>query len=517
MRSDEIAPWLPMRLQQAGGRRIVLILFLAALAIRVYLALTNFCITSDGMEYVRMARDFAAGQTRRALSSVFSPLYPWLVSLAHALVPNWETAADLVSAALGAVAVVALYYLVEAVFERRDLAIGAGALAAIHPAMTEYSASVVTDGGFVALMLVSLYLFVSGIKRRRWTRVAWAGAAGGAAYLYRAEAIGLLPVCAGFLIGGAWRWRTWRPAAAIGWALAFAAAMLAVASPYLVFLHQLTGRWVVSNELNVSASASVMEFVRDKAAWQALARSGNVSLLAPLMLNPLVYLEKIGREVLLSPYYFVEAINPVVFVLLLIGCWVRGRRLLHNWGEALLALVAGFYFFGLTLFNTGPRFMAHLIPYTFGWAMLGLEYAGAAMARVTMPGGRRLAPAAPAIALAVILMPGTLLPIGYDIRGFRYAGRDLRRSAEPPRTIVASDRRVAFYAGADFIALPPVPPDSDLCRWLLSQPAASYLMLSRRDELRWTGLHRRPCLRFIKRYPRTGDRYYELFRIRRPG
>lgn len=517
MPSDEITPWLPARLQQAGERQTVLLLFLGALLIRVYLALTNFCITSDGMEYVRMARDFAAGRTRHALTSVFSPLYPWLISLTHDLVANWETSGNLVSAAVGALAVALLYYLVEAVFERRDLATGAATLAAIHPAMAEYSASVMTDAGFVSLMLASLYLFVSAIKRRRTMRMVWAGAAGGAAYLYRAEAIGLLPVCAGFLLAGARLWRVWRPAAALRWALAFAAAFLLVASPYLLFLHQLTGHWVVSTELNVSASASVMEFVRDKAAWQALARSGNASLLAPLMLDPLVYIRKIGREMLLSPYYFIEAINPVVFVLLLIGWWARGRRLFRNWGEVLLALVAGFYFFGFMLFNTGPRFMTHLIPYTFGWVMVGLEHAGAAMARVRMPGGRRLAPGAAAIALAAILLPGTLLPIGYDIRGFRYAGGDLARSAERPRTIVACDRRVAFYAGAGFIALPAAPPDPDICGWLLRQPGANYLMLSQRDERRWTNLTSRPCLRFVKRYPRTGDRYYDLFRILRPG
>ena len=117
----------------------------AALAIRLYLNLTNFCIAADGVKYLRMARDFAAGRLLSGLHSRLSPLYPWLISLASPLTGNLELAAGLISAAFGTAAVVLLYYLMREVFGRRDIAAGAAAIAAIHPGLSAYSASVRTE------------------------------------------------------------------------------------------------------------------------------------------------------------------------------------------------------------------------------------------------------------------------------------------------------------------------------------------------------------------------------------
>src|ERR1700686_3681652 len=125
--------WLPRALYDCPTGTALVLTVLIALAIRLYLTLTNFCISGDGVAYLGMAREFAAGLPAQALASVFSPLYPWIVAGVHRLIPDWELAGSLVSAILGSAAVATVYLMTREAFARDDLAIGAAVLTAIHP------------------------------------------------------------------------------------------------------------------------------------------------------------------------------------------------------------------------------------------------------------------------------------------------------------------------------------------------------------------------------------------------
>ncbi|MFZ0889022.1 MAG: glycosyltransferase family 39 protein [Candidatus Binataceae bacterium] len=492
--------------------KLVAVITLVAMAIRVYLSLTSFCIAADGVGYLEMAQAFTAGHPAQALSSLFSPLYPFLISLGYRILPNWELTGELISTVFGTLSIPLLYLLIREVHGRRELAAGAAALAAIHPELANYSASVRTEAGFICLAIASLYLFVSGVGRPRPLRIAGAGAVGGVAYLCRAEGIGLIPVCIAILFIGTFTWRRWNLAAAVRWAIFFAVPFAIVASPYLIYLRHAMGHWTVSRELNFAAAQSVMERARNKTPWLSLQRSANTSILAPLLTDPRAYFSKLGYDLLMSPYYFMQAILPPVAGLLVIGLWVRGRGLFLSFGESVLALEVGFHFFGFAFYNTGPRFMVHLIPYTFGWTMIGLEAATRAVERLRL--GRRRIPAPTlAVLLALVLLPRTLWPIGYDLRGFRYAAAEIARRGVKPGTIACGDPRFAFYADADRVELPEHP-RPDVCGWVLST-RADYMMLSEHDESRWGDLSAARCLEFIRRYPRTGARYFDLFQIRR--
>ncbi|MGH8013951.1 MAG: glycosyltransferase family 39 protein, partial [Candidatus Binataceae bacterium] len=217
--------WLPARLEACPEVGVVLAIVGIALAIRLYLSLTSFCISGDGAAYIGMARRFTAGHPAAAMRSVFSPLYPCLIAVMHYLVPGWELAGELVSVVTGTAAVLVIYYLMREVFERRDLALGAAALAAIHPELAAYSASVRTEAGFILLITTTALLIIRGLKRRRMALVIAAGACGGLAYLYRTEGVGLLLVCGLFIPAGALIWRRWNfawsLAATAGFAVAF--------------------------------------------------------------------------------------------------------------------------------------------------------------------------------------------------------------------------------------------------------------------------------------------------------
>jgi len=507
------AQWLPGWMESYSDRGLLLIVTIVALSIRLYLVFSGFCISADGVAYVAMARDFAGGEPGKALASVFSPLYPWLISILHHAVPDWELAGELISAAFGTATIPLIYWLMLRVLRRRAIALAAAAVTAIHPDLAAFSASVRTEAGYICMMVAAVYLLIAGIEEKRTSRIALAGMLGGIAYLYRAEGIGFVVLGVPFLVLGALWWRRWSVPIALRSAVVLAAAFLVLASPYLIYLRMETGRWTVSHELNVAASSSVMERAANKAPWEALARSKDVSLLAPLYTDPRAYLHKVAYDLVMSFYYFAEALGPLLTAFLVLGLLVHGREIFDSWSECLLASFVIFYGCGFSLFNTGPRFMVHLIPYTFGWLMIGAARASEWLGRFVLP-DRIRAPAALAAIVAVALLPRTLWPLGYDLRGLRYAGQDIARRGESTPGIVARDGRVAFYANGQFIELP-TQPRPDLCRWLESEPEARYLMVSTREERSIGDLRALRCLTLIKRYPRFRDSYYDLFEINR--
>jgi hypothetical protein len=214
-------------------------------------------------------------------------------------------------------------------------------------------------------------------------------------------------------------------------------------------------------------------------------------------------------------YGFIQALGPLPTLLLVVGIWRRGRALLDNFAEMMLALLTAFYIAGFSFSYTGARFMVHLIPFTFGWVMLGLETASLAFDRL-IAGDRlvRVPRCAPAIAIALTILPQTLWPVGYDMRGVRYAGEEVaRRTAGKPAAVVARDGRFAYYAGTSFIQMP-VARVPNLCAWLQSNRAAGYLVLGNRDERRFGITTATPCVSLIHRYPRYGAGYYDLFEVR---
>ncbi|MGH7837776.1 MAG: ArnT family glycosyltransferase, partial [Candidatus Binataceae bacterium] len=172
------------RLAGRCGQAIVA-LGLCGLAIRLYLSLTNYCISGDGAAYLAMAGEYDRGDWKKPLGAVFSPLYPLLIAGLHRLIPDWELAGNLVSAFLGTGAIVSVYLLTREVFRRRDLALGAAALTAIHPDLAAYAASVRTEAGYIFVTTTAVWLILKARRENRVTMAALAGAIAGVAYLYR--------------------------------------------------------------------------------------------------------------------------------------------------------------------------------------------------------------------------------------------------------------------------------------------------------------------------------------------
>lgn len=514
--TDRFTEWL----SRYPEWRVVAVVGLTAGLIRLYLFLTSYCISADGVAYIAMARDFHAGRAEKALAWVFSPLYPWLISMTYRAVPNWEIAGELLSIVFGTATVVMLYYLMREVFARRAVAAGAAALAAIHPLMAAFSASVRTEAGYIALMTAAMLLFVRGARLRRIWLIAAASVACGFAYLYRTEGVGVPVLAVAVLTAGSLLWKRWTLRWGMGAAAVLGAMFLLIASPYLVWMRHYTGHWTVGREVGVVTMEATGSTIGELNQWRKLGYRPATSWLTAIRMDPAAYLKKVGRGFFSSCYTFVQALGPLLFAALLLGLWFRGRSLLSNWGETTLAALVLFYFSGFVLTDTGTRLMLHVAPFTLGWVAIGFAEAAQwldARLRASASPLRHLR-AGPAIALVVAaaLLPRTLYPLGYDQRGLRYAGREIARRGGGPATVAGPDVRAAFYANASFLRLPARPAGgTTLCRWLADHRTADYLMIDDRGERHWHAGKDTACLSLIKRYPRVGRTYYDLFAVNR--
>jgi hypothetical protein len=516
--ADRFTRWL----SRYSERRVVGTLAVAAAVIRLYLVVTSYCISADGVAYIAMAREFHAGRIQNALAWVFSPLYPWLISITYRALPNWELVGELLSMAFGTAGVVLLYFLMREVYQRRGVAAGAAALAAIHPLLAGFSASVRTEAGYIALMTAALLLLVRGVERKRIATIAASGVMCGLGYLYRTEGIGVPALAVIILVAGPFLWRRWT----LRWGLATAAILIAtfllVAAPYLAWMREYTGHWTVGRELGVVTMEATGSTMGQLERWRELGYRPATSWLTALRLDPAAYLRKVARDFLGSCYSFFQSLSPLLCAALIIGLWADGKAIAARWAEATLAMLVVMYFVGFVLTDTGPRLMLHVVPFTLGWVVIGMvEAAGWLDARLSLthsPLGRMLSGPVVVAVVAIVLLPRTLFPLGYDQRGMRYAGQEIaRRGGGGRATVAGSDVRVAFYADAGFIQLPARPAAGEnLCGWLAAHRLADYLMIDDRDERRWDGAGGWPCLNLIQRYPRVGNAYYDLFVVRGP-
>ena len=421
--ADRFTRWL----SRYSERRIVGTLAVAAGLIRLYLVLTSYCISADGVAYIAMAREFHAGRAHDALAWVFSPLYPLLISIVYRAIPDWELAGELLSMVLGTVGVVLLYYLMREVYGRRGVAAGAAALAAIHPMLAAYSASVRTEAGYITLVTAALLLVVRGAERRRLASVAGAAVLCGLAYLYRTEGIGVPALCAVFLACGAFLWRRWTPGFGFGAAAVLIAIFLLAAAPYLLWMREYTGHWTVGRELGVVTMEATGSTMGHLEQWRSMGYRPATSWLTAIELDPAAYLKKVMRDFFGSCYSFAQALGLLLCAALLAGLWADRRSIVARWAEAMLAALVVMYFVGFVLTDTGPRLMLHVVPFTLGWVVMGLvEAAGWLDTRLSFthsPLGRMLSGPAVAAITLIALLPRTLFPLGYDQRGMRYAGR----------------------------------------------------------------------------------------------
>lgn len=219
---------------------LLALLFAIALAIRSYFMQFYLVISADGVGYAEIGRSlFKAGGLANATH--FPPFYPFLIALFNLFLKDVELAGRVISIIMGSLIVVPLYLLGNRFFDRK-VALLACLLAITWGPLRDLSCEVMSQATYITLLLTAIYLFDRAVTKRSIRAAVLTGVAMGLAYLTRPEAFIVFAVASPFAVayilaeGG-----SRRDAAAIlipGW-LAF----WALAFPYVLLLHNVTGMW----------------------------------------------------------------------------------------------------------------------------------------------------------------------------------------------------------------------------------------------------------------------------------
>ena len=224
-----------------------------ALAMRALAWSRAEMMMNDGPHFLWQAQALFNGDWAGALSHHYAPGYAGATALALNVIDDPLHAALAVSVASGLLLVVAAWGLARSALPETPAAAPAAALvAALNVRCVAYTSDVQADGLFAALFLSATWALVAGAQRESQGRPARllplsAGLIMGLAYLVRLEALFLLlPLglwCLAGLIHEAPGFRRRASLAAIT-----VAASLLVVLPYVIGLHEVSGRWGLSNK-----------------------------------------------------------------------------------------------------------------------------------------------------------------------------------------------------------------------------------------------------------------------------
>ena len=427
-----------------------------ALVVRLLIAVEPMCITGDGVTYVQLARQIAAGGAW--FHSIFPPGFSLVIAGLHWLLGgSFENLARYISAVAGTLVLIPAWLL-----WREKLGIGAAGFActlmAVWPISAQLSGQVLTE----ALSLLGLFAGLYAWSRSGWRHhLGWAWSAGAG-------------VCWGMVAWMRPETLAWSAAGFVGLvlqgsrrsALLLATVTGLVYLPMILMVHEHTGRWQLAAKqgVNVHKAAAVgsgdftsrYEQLRDEAAAGRFGPTPGITELAK---------RAMANVYLIHRYAVPESWSPVLLILVGIGGYLLWRQGLEA-GWLLLPLAACV---PLLLFMVDARILHPLFAVTLGVA--GLPF-------TQLLRWRRW------LILAVclcFLLPHALRPLyrAHPDAAARQAGLWLAEHGHRDHLVMDRKPFVAYYAGSQHI-WPAAAPGLAGLREIVSQHGVGILVVDDR-------------------------------------
>jgi hypothetical protein len=435
--------------------RTALLLFAAALLVRVVAWSGMALFGTDGGHYLLMADWFAAGRFHDALQIAYHPLYPLLIAVARIPLGDTIAAGHLVSVVLGAAAIVPLHRLIRRAFGAPEAFVGALVIA-FNPSFVGVSADVLTEGSFLFFFLMSIDLAWQVAESPSVERGATLGLCAAAAYLTRPEGILAVAVAVAWPLAEALRRRD-RAAARAGALLLTVAVIVIAAAPYLLWIKSVKGGWSLSMRpsiASVTKAATLFSEGGDASSANLYATfAKGIYRLTYLVTIPfyLVGLRKAGRAGLRAGLFFFGV--PLAYMAGLLFT-LRGHNFMtERYLMAPMAMLSVLPALGITT--------------AFGWA--ARRWPGAAW--------RPAACAALLLAVAVLPFVRWLGPTRLETRSFPEAALWIRTRTPAPRGVYGPPQQIAYLAGCPSRYSATTP--EDLRKQIAEEPVDYYVYTER--------------------------------------
>ncbi|MCC7355834.1 MAG: glycosyltransferase family 39 protein, partial [Anaerolineae bacterium] len=350
-----------------------------------------------------------------------------------------------------------------------------------------------TEPPYLLFLAMALALAWRAISRNSISYTIGAGVSFGLAYLARPEGITYIAWFLGILLlAGLVRHRPLRLSSIGSSPLAMAvaaAAFLATASPYLIYLHNHTGQWMLSGKVEITIQIGTAILANDSAQYDRVVSSlddkGEIiwfskqrfgpGLFQTIAADPAYYLWRIRRNAflaaraLLSAYYL-----PIWLIALIVYGWFARPWDRARFGREAFLFLGPAPLLSFTLFHIEDRFLAPMLLFAALWSGHGLvllmDWLEETWARVWPPRGTGSAARLLAIALpiAAVLLLSAFTTSGLVQRGIssfnvgeKNAGLWLR-DYPVPGGVMSRNGAIPLYANRDWSPFPHAPLDQAL-------------------------------------------------------
>ncbi len=427
-----------------------------AAAVRCYLLWQYYCISIDGVLYIRAAQDFFSGNVAAGLKSLYPPGYPVLIAAVYPLTGNWELAGQLLSLVFGVAILFPLYGLFRAAFADVKVALLACYLAGISPFLALYSVHVRSEIPYLFLAVLALYFFLTGMQRRAKLRLLWGGLIGGYACLIRPEALGFLLIVPAVLLLQGLRQRE------IGFSwITQSMGLLCVgflffALPYIVYLSIDTGRvGAVSRKAGLTLGINLKKAgVLDDADLAQFGTAESLVFSDYIRQHPWRYAKKVASDVLPAIGVFFEALHYSYVPFLLFGLYRVLRDKFLDRRDLLLLVFVFAHVFGFALILVKRRYALQAVPISPAWVAIGVFWVWNEL-RARLPARRAyMIGAALAMIFLGTTLPKTLKAVSREKAFVRETGWYLKELSKTGNLRVAVlDERITFYAQSQTVSL----------------------------------------------------------------
>jgi 4-amino-4-deoxy-L-arabinose transferase-like glycosyltransferase len=447
----------------------------------------------DEAGHLLVAANLAAGRGYSELAGTFDAHLPPFLPLASAALlklgisPEWATAtAHIVT---GALLCIPVFLLGRAIYGRRA-GFFAALLVAVYPALAAwpYLWSTMTESPFLLFVFSGLWAVYRALHseppHQTGRLTLWYAAVGfwfGLAYLVRPEGLTYFAVLGLFMAAAHLiRRDLFRPVVFGRLALAVVVC-LATISPYVLYLHSITGRWLLSGKVGLILDIAPAYLADDQAAhdravsrldsrgeeimWLSTDRYEG-SLSANIAADPRGFLRDTAENIrrTFDALFTEDLFTPLIVALAALGLfaqpWTRQR-----WAHEALLIAALVPLASFWLFFVISRFLAGALPIGLIWAGVGLSHlvgwlrgTARAVQPHLSPAGLRFVGALPPATAAALLIATALpaLAAGTAIMPWANveAGHWLAANSSPDAVLMTRHSEVGLYADRRLIAAP---------------------------------------------------------------
>jgi len=233
-------------LSRMQSKPTLLVLFFIAIGLRLFFLKFRFAISFDEVNYLKLGVSGHLNGISDILHTYWSPLLPWLISFSCTFFSDYELAGRLVSVIAGSLLIFPVFGLAKEVFDRKT-AVVAATFIALFPPLAFQSTLILTEP---VMMFLGAYVCYFGLKSLKLYSIGYAIAAtvvAALAYLAHPLALGFeLTLIAWFIFGALFKWFLITKLRLFYLLSVCGIVFFTVASPYLFFLKNETGKWTFS-------------------------------------------------------------------------------------------------------------------------------------------------------------------------------------------------------------------------------------------------------------------------------